>query len=329
MHWRLFGCVLVCCALLHTIVPSNAVAQTVDCHQHLYSPEAGKRSGLTDGINAEDLIRELDKAGIKRAVALSAAYSLSNPNKPTLVDEYAKVRAENDWTAAQVHAHSDRLTGFCSVNPLRPFALEEIDRCAKDPNLRTGLKLHFGNSDVDVDNPEDLAKLRKVFREANTHRMALIVHMHANVDHHRPYGAREALIFLREILPQAPDVTVQIAHLAGAGGYDDPGDDDALSVFIVALQQNDPRVRNLYFDVSGLAIPGTWEDKSALLAKRLRQIGPDRLLYGSDASVPGNRPAEALKRWHQLPLTQSEFRRIESHIPPYLGHPSDHEPSRE
>ena len=46
---------------------------------------------------------------------------------------------------------------FCSVNPLRPYALEEIARCARDPRLRNGLKLHFGNSDVDVDNPEQLA----------------------------------------------------------------------------------------------------------------------------------------------------------------------------
>jgi len=29
--------------------------------------------------------------------------------------------------------------------PLKPYAAEEINRCAKNPNLRTGLKLHFGN----------------------------------------------------------------------------------------------------------------------------------------------------------------------------------------
>jgi hypothetical protein len=107
--------------------------------------------------------------------------------------------------------------GFCSVNPVRPYAVNEIARCAKDPNLHTGLKLHFGNSDVDVDNPEHLAQVRRVSRAANEQRMAIAVHTHANIDHHRPYGAKEARVFLEQLLPEAPDVTVQIAHLAGGG----------------------------------------------------------------------------------------------------------------
>jgi hypothetical protein len=37
---------------------------------------------------------------------------------------------------------------------LKDYALEELARCAADPNLRRGLKLHFGNSVVDFHNPE-------------------------------------------------------------------------------------------------------------------------------------------------------------------------------
>jgi predicted TIM-barrel fold metal-dependent hydrolase len=106
--------------------------------------------------------------------------------------------AENDWTGAQVAKYPNRWLGFCSVNPLRPYALKEIARCAKNPNLRTGLKLHFGNSDLDVDNPDQLARVCRVFRVANEHHMAIVVHMHANIDHHRPYGAKEARIFLEK-----------------------------------------------------------------------------------------------------------------------------------
>jgi len=290
----------------------------MDCHQHLFSPEAGKRVGLPQGISAEDLIRELDKAGIDRAVVLSAAYGISNPNRPAVRHEYVQVMAENNWTSAQVAAHPTRLVGFCSVNPLRPFAVREVARCAKDPNLRTGLKLHFGNSDVDLDSSQDLARVRRVFRVANKHHMALIVHIHANIDHHRAYGAKEARIVLEQLLPEAPDVPVQIAHLAGAGGYDDPSVDPALSVFIEALERNDPRVRNVYFDVSGIALKGAHEDKSDLIARRIRQIGIQRIVYGSDAAVPGNLPIDALKQWHRLPLTPEEFRLIDSNVPPYL-----------
>lgn len=60
------------------------------------------------------------------------------------------MKAENDWTSQQVAQYPDRLRGFCGVNPIRVYALDEIARCARDPQLRAGLKLHFGNSDVNV-----------------------------------------------------------------------------------------------------------------------------------------------------------------------------------
>jgi predicted TIM-barrel fold metal-dependent hydrolase len=301
------------------LMPLGSVAEVIDYHQHLYSPEAGARSiPGPKGIDAKALIAQLDAAGIQRAVVLSVAYSFSNPNKPAVPNEYAHVMAENDWTSAQVGTYPDRLIGFCSVNPLRPYAIREIARCAKDPNLRTGLKLHFGNSDVNVNNPDHLARVRRVFRAANRYGMAITVHMHANIDHHRPYGAKEARIFLGQLLPEAPDVPVQIAHLAGGGGYDDPATDQALSVFIQAIERNDPRVKNVYFDVCGIALPGMWEDKSSQIVERIRQIGVRRILYGSDAAIPDNLPKNALERWHQLPLTQEEFRLIDNNIAPYV-----------
>jgi predicted TIM-barrel fold metal-dependent hydrolase len=298
---------------------SNSFAEIIDYHQHLFSPEAGARSSPGPrGIDASFLVAQLDAAGIQRAVVLSVAYTFSNPNKPPVPNEYEHVRAENDWTSAQIAKHPDRLLGFCSVNPLRPYAIKEIARCAKDPNLRTGLKLHFGNSDVNVDNPEQVAQVRRVFRAANEHRMAIVVHMHANIDHHRPYGGKEARIFLEQLLPEAPDVTVQIAHLAGGGGYDDPTIDQALAVFIEAMERKDPRVKNVYFDACGIAIPNMWEDKADLIVRRIRQIGVKRVLYGSDAATPDNLPKDALKRWHKLPLTQDEFRTIDNNVAPYV-----------
>ena len=42
---------------------------------------------------------------------LSVAYILGDP-KGTAADEYEKVRAENDWTSAQVARFPERLVGF-------------------------------------------------------------------------------------------------------------------------------------------------------------------------------------------------------------------------
>jgi predicted TIM-barrel fold metal-dependent hydrolase len=73
-------------------------------------------------VSADDLIGFLDEAGIRRAVVFSIAYQYGNPNRPTVNDEYAEVKAENDWTSVQVARHADRLRGFCGVNPLKPYA---------------------------------------------------------------------------------------------------------------------------------------------------------------------------------------------------------------
>jgi predicted TIM-barrel fold metal-dependent hydrolase len=298
------------------IAPAQA-ANLVDHHQHLISPEALSVFSAPRAITAADLIAQMDAAGVDRAVVLSAAYGFSNPFKNPVPDEYASVRAENDWVSQQVARYPRRLTGFCAVNPLRDYALREIDRCARDPNLRSGLKLHFGNSDVNLDIEEHVERTHAVFAAANAHRMAIVVHARANIDHNRPYGAKQARVFLERLLPAAPDITVQIAHLAGGGGYD-PVVDEALGVYAEAIERGDTRIRHLYFDASGIPIAGLWEQSAALMTKRMRQIGTGRILFGCDSPIPGNSPREFLERWHKLPLTDQEFQRIESNIAPYL-----------
>src|SRR5258708_28762811 len=104
-------------------------------------------------VTADRLIAQLDAAGIQRAAVLSLAYAHGSPSLRG-DDEYAQVRAENDWTQQQVAQYPNRLRALCSVNPLREYAIAELERCAKNPNLRHGLKLHFANSQVDLRNPE-------------------------------------------------------------------------------------------------------------------------------------------------------------------------------
>ncbi|HEX6865078.1 MAG TPA: hypothetical protein VF414_19765, partial [Thermoanaerobaculia bacterium] len=103
-------------------------------------------------ILADQLVATLDEAGIRRAAVLSVAYWFGNPNTPMEGDEYARVRAENDWTAQQAARFPDRLVAFCGFNPLKDYAVQEIDRCAKLPQVK-GLKMQFGNSRVDVRKP--------------------------------------------------------------------------------------------------------------------------------------------------------------------------------
>jgi len=260
--------------------------------------------------SADDLIAVLDEAGIRRAAVLSVAYWFGSPLMPKAAgDEYANVRTENDWTAQQAARYPDRLVAFCSFNPLKDYALQEIDRCAKIPEVK-GIKLHFGNSGVDVRNPAHVEKLRKVFAAANAHHLAIVAHLWT-LD--KRYGREDAQILLDKILPAAPDVPVQIAHFAGGGpGYTD----EALAVYADAIAAGDPRTRNLYFDVATVADEQPAEVLRTF-ARRIRQVGLRRVLFGTDLGPPMPRQSWLTFRT-TVPLTDDEFKTIAGNVAPYF-----------
>jgi uncharacterized protein len=289
----------------------------VDHHQHLLSPamiEPGQQP-----ITAAKLIDMLDAAGIRRAVILSNAYRFGSPQFAVPnPDEYARVIAENDWTAREAAKYPKRLVAFCGFNPLKEYALRELLRCSRDARLGRGIKLQFGNSDVDLDDPTDVAILRRLFRAANAEGLAIVIHLRPSRG--RKYGAAEAQIVLEQLLPQAPDVVVQIAHLGGGGGGAlETAAEELLTVFAAAFIQNDPRVRNLWFDVAGITGGADSAARAPKIAQLLRAIGPKHLLYGSDGGDPTDPPAKAaLAAFRALPLSVTELRAIEGNIAPYL-----------
>jgi uncharacterized protein len=298
-------------------------APGVDHHQHLFSPQLAAllSSGTNafDVLSAKDLVRLLDAGGIQRAVVLSTGYLHAAASR-SLADEEARVKADNDWTAAQAAEFPKRLRAFCGVNPLKPYALAEIARCGTHAGLRGGLKLHFGNSDVQLENPQHLARMKDVFREANARGMAIVVHMRANISRQRPYGGAQGRLFLEELLPCAPDVVVQVAHMASAGpGYEDPQAHEVMAVLAAAVEKKDPRTRNLYFDVASIVHPSAKPRTAAVIAGFIRQVGVERVLYGTDAAVGDNlRPRESWAAFRALPLRDDEFARIAHNSAPYL-----------
>ena len=293
-----------------------------DHHQHLFSPAMVALLDTTNThkpITARDVIPLLDSAGIRRAVVLSVAYIYGSPAR-TVEDEYAKVRAENDWNAAQAAEYPERLMAFCGVNPLKDYALDELARCAADPRLRHGIKLHFGNSDVRLEDPAHLDRVKQFFKAANDHRMAIVVHSRASISKKRPYGTVQARAFLEQLLPAAPDVPVQVAHLASSGpGYDDPPAHEVMAVLAEAVEKRDPRTRRLWFDAATNVARDSSVANEALVVKLIRQVGVDRILYGSDAAFGDNlRPREGWAAFRRLPLTDREFETIAGNVAPYL-----------
>jgi predicted TIM-barrel fold metal-dependent hydrolase len=271
---------------------------------------------FTKPVTADELVQDLDDAGIQKGVVLSIAYWYGSPLHEPFEDEYAKVREENDWTAQQVARYPERLVFFCGVNPLKEYAIAELERCAKMPQMK-GIKLHFANSGVDVRDAKHLETLRSFFRAANAHKLAIVVHVRSL---RGDYGRRDAEIFIKDVLPVAPDIPIQLAHMAGSGpGY---GPDEAMAAYSEAIASGDPRTRNLYFDVTNCVTlkDGQSQEELALIAKRFRQAGLKRIFFGSDMHTDTSAPPGpwwvAFRR--KLPLTNDELRVIANNIPPYM-----------
>ncbi|WP_235921021.1 amidohydrolase family protein [Foetidibacter luteolus] len=249
----------------------------------------GQAPTKTDSLilNADTLIERLNRAKFNKAWILSNAYWYGSPFTP-VENEYEEVKKQNDWTAAQAARYADRLAAFMSVNPLKPYALKEIERCADSKHF-TGLKLHFANSKVNLFDKAHVSQLQKVFALANENRLVLFIHFRNAQDWN---GKTNAEIFVKHLAAFAKETKIVIAHLGGWGNYDKPTD-EALKVMVTYMHKNGAGGNNLYFDLSAV-LPananegrqpaegkGSW-NAAAALPKRIGQIGLDHILFGTD-----------------------------------------------
>lgn len=263
-------------------------------------------------VTAEDLIAVLDDAGIRYATVLSVAYWFGRPGREG--DRQAMTRTENDWTIAETAKYPDRLIPFCGVNPLEDYAVAELERCAANPRVR-GMKIHR-NSRFDLEDPEQLRRMQEFFRAANRHGLAVVVHLRGAVE---PW--------IDHVLPEAPDVPIQIAHMGSSW-------EDAAK-FADAIEAQKPGTRNLYFDwTQALPIEGLWThglpggglggsvspEEKARVVGIMRRLGLSRILFGSDMPLSWNpSPRDWWRRTVlTLPLTDGEIRDIADNLPPYI-----------
>ncbi|MDE3202130.1 MAG: amidohydrolase family protein [Acidobacteriota bacterium] len=336
----------VVAAFLILVLPAALRAQVVpaaDHHMHLQSPRAaqllnqdatfkpGEQEPPEQPNTAKDMVAALDAAGIRRGTALSDAYRLGSPFVH-IPNEAEEVNAENDWTLHQVERYPDRLVGFCSVNPIRPYALAAIDYCYQI-GLRGGLKLHLANAKFQFDNPVQIRALRQVFRRANHLRMPILIHLRSA----EKWDARQGIqTFMTQILPLAPDVPVQVAHLGGWGGYDRITD-ESISTFIEECDAQPKLCRHLYFDIAAIVLPPSaatappgsdnrllydeqkdFTDGPQRLADNLRRIGLGRILFATDWPVEA--PEQYAQRLRSnLRLSPAEIDQIFSNLALYFN----------
>ena len=133
------------------------------------------------------------------------------------------------------------------------------------------------------------------------------------------YGGEDARLFLDRLVAVAPSIEIVVAHLGYSGpGY--PDADSVMAVFGDAAQRGDARMRNVYFDVATDVTEETTPANAALVARRIRQVGPSHVLYGSDLSPPGGsiRSGWTIFR-DRVPLTAGELRTIAGNLTRFVN----------
>lgn len=166
----------------------------------------------------------------------------------------------NDYVAAYMSRHPEKLLGFASVDPGEPGCVEELERSIKALGLR-GLKLGPVYQHVDPNG----ARVTAVLRAAE--RLGIPVIWHQGTTFVREAPLKWARPFLLdEVCAGFPSVTIIIAHL----GH--PWIDEAL-----AVARKHPR---LFLDISAL-VTRPWQLYNGLVSAREYGIW-GKLLFGSD-----------------------------------------------
>lgn len=273
----------------------------VDCHIHpmsqtlhdLISRFMSKQGSAPKRFTGTAIINYLDDIGAQRAYALSAAYlwAGARPQETTgefteKPGEYEKVRAENDFTAAQAAEYPERIIPFLSINPLKPYALEELDRCVGTLKMR-GLKLHFWNSGVNLREDSHVERIQPVFAYAALHHVPVMLHFYNGQV--ADFGPRDGRLLLDHVLAQYPDLPICFAHFLGAGNYADVVG-DTVDTFLQACDDR-PQLNKdrLFMDLSAIfnrqpqgRFAGVTKQQLVRLGSQINRWGLTNILWGSD-----------------------------------------------
>ncbi len=242
---------------------------------------------VLEPLDGAEIIRRLDRMGIRRAFVLSTAYMMaSDVGHPLPPDEEQKaVAAENDFAAAQAALAPDRLIPFLSVNPKRDYATAEIDR-AVDRNGMRGLKLHFWNSMVDLRQPDQLVSVKRAIDHAAARGLPVVGHVYIGAV--KDFGPDDIDRIIDQIILPNEGLRFSFAHLGGAGGF--AGVVQRIFARLVErVGPGHPAANRVFADMAvtlladGIGpIPATPPAARARMGELLQGWGLDRVYWGSD-----------------------------------------------
>lgn len=240
----------------------------IDFHCHILPPDFPSRhQALSDQDNTyaalfpkpgfriatvETLLQAMDSAGVDHSVVLGFGWS-----------DFSLTRDVNDYIIQATGQHSDRLTGFCTVNPAwGAAALSEVERCTS-LGLRGIGELHPDLQDFDITSREGMAPFMDLARSLA---LPVLVHTSEPVGHLYPGKGKTTPDRVYQFIRNFPDNTIICAHWGGG------------LPFYGLMPELPGELENVYFDTAASPFLYTGE----VFEIAARTIGPEKILFGTD-----------------------------------------------
>ncbi len=311
--------------------PSAESKKTLDPHVHILSPQLIKHwKSLGVPFSREDKFYSdggaiMSRLETDQAIAVSMAHLYGTEGfrriEQVKSNEAEFVRAENDHIAKCVQESNGNLIGFYSVNLLRPYADDELERCRKHPEL-TGLKLHLPACGINLLNDEHLKVIAKRFAWCEKNEIPVLIHL-AGSDVEE-FGIPAASRFWKSVVEPVPNIQLIVAHAGATGGYS-ANSAAIMTGFRQLLAGNQSFAdAQIYFDLSGAILfeetdgfQPTSDAQCRQLGEMMREIGIKRFLPASDYPVfDQSKMFEALRT--RIGLTETEQKELFSNRPTFI-----------
>ena len=186
------------------------------------------------------------------------------------------VLVPNEYVAAYVSRHPERLIGFCSVDPQDPDAVEQLDDCVHRLKLQ-GLKMGPIYQNVA---PTD-SRFRRIMKRAEQLGIPVLIHQGTTFCENVSLEIANP-IQLQPLALEFPRLRMVVAHLGHPW----------INETLVLIRKHP----NLYSDISALYYR-PWQFYNALVAATEYGV-MDRLLLGSD--YPFTTPESTIAALHQV-----------------------------
>jgi hypothetical protein len=231
----------------------------VDVHTHVWEHPAH----ISDTF-VRDARIAAGNPELQIAVDLEAHWAAMAPVDRAIVlgfrARHVGVLVPNEYVAAYVARHPDKLIGFCSVDPLDPDALDQFEYAVRRLGLR-GLKVGPIYQDVHPSDPRFVALMRM----AESLGVPVLVHQGTTFCENVSLELANPVL-LQPIALQFPRLRMVIAHLGHPW----------IAETLTLIRKH----RHLYSDISALYYR-PWQFYNALV-QALEYGVLDRLLFGTD-----------------------------------------------